>query len=313
MNREPRVWVLNLDAEQELESGRGYQPSDRMRRIVDTQSQRLVGRLVGPDDIVLGEDDHGHDPRARGLAGLAWSPTPWALARLTAAGATPAQTTPVEVLRAVNARPFAADVRTPLVDSSFEKHPAMTLEQCLERLAQPAPHGWLVRRTFGAAGRGRRRIRAGRPDDAERSWLVASLRRGPLILEPWVHITREYTRSAWIAPTGEVDLSRPCFQATTTDGAWTETVHAARGEVTSSDDDRLQQAVLRTGEALHAAGYSGPFGIDAFRHRVPGSRVEVLNPMSEINARFTMDWAMAMSSIPGDGAALAKLNSLTGR
>ena len=33
-----------------------------------------------------------------------------------------------------------------------------------------------VRREFGAAGRGRRRIAAGRPNDHERAWLVASLR-----------------------------------------------------------------------------------------------------------------------------------------
>ena len=49
-------------------------------------------------------------------------------------------------------------------------------------------------------------------------------------------------------------------------------------------------------EVLARAGYFGPFGIDAYRHRAQdGSARTVLNPLSEINARFTMDWALAMN------------------
>ena len=307
MSAPRRAWVLNLDAEHELEAGPRYAPTLALRAIVARERRRLLGTLVGPDDVVLDEDALAADPAcARGLLGLAWSPTPRALARLSAAGALVPETPPLEVLRAVNARPFAAAVRAPLAGASFEKRAVASLEPALAELARPAADGWLVRRTFGAAGRGRRRIAAGRPADAERAWLAASLRRGPLVIEPWVRVTREYTRSAWVTPAGAVVLSEPCFQETTAHGAWTRTERAGRGAVARADDERLAEAVERAGRALARAGYFGPFGIDAFRHRT--GRGEVLNPLSEINARFTMDWSTAMA---GSGRALDANGDLT--
>ena len=88
----------------------------------------------------------------------------------------------------------------------------------------------------------------------------------------------------------------PTFQTTTASGAWTRTEAAERGAVSGTDDERLGEAAEEAGRALAAAGYRGPFGIDAFRHRIggPGSR-EVLNPLSEINARYTMDWTTGMA------------------
>jgi hypothetical protein len=299
----PRVWVLNLDAEHELEAGHGYQPTRHLCAIVARESRRLIGSLVEPGDVVLGEREPTPEERERlrGLEGLAWSPTPRALARLAAVDACVAAVPPPTVLRAVNTRPFAAAVRGPLAGASFEKHVVTTLDGALARLARPASDGWLVRRTFGAAGRGRRRIAAGRPAAAELAWLAASLRRGPLVIEPWVRVTREYTRSGLVTPRGEVVLSPPCFQETTREGAWTRTELAERGAVSRADDDDLARAVEAAGMALARAGYFGPFGIDAFRHR--SARGEVLNPLSEINARFTMDWATAWAGAPGSSPA----------
>ena len=312
----PRVWVLNLDAEHELEVGAGYAPTRHLRAIVARESARLRGNLVGEHDVVLGivQGDAELTPEARerlrGAEGLCWCPTPRALARLAAAGVSPGAVPDAAILTTVNARPFAAAVRAPLAGASFEKHVATTLEEALVRLVQPASDGWLVRRTFGAAGRGRRRMHAGRPSAEELAWLVASLRRGPLVLEPWVAIVREYTRSAWVTRAGEVVISPPCFQETTRAGAWVRTAEAERGAVRHDDDRRLEEAVAAAGAALARAGYFGPFGIDAFRHR--GREGEVLNPLSEINARFTMDWLTGMGRPRGAkllerSASLARL------
>jgi hypothetical protein len=288
----PRAWVLNLDAEHELETRGSFTPGRHLNALVARERRQLLGTLVAPGDIVLTDGDQ----RADGLIGLAWSPTPRALARLEAAGAHPMASPSVDVLREVNARPFAAAVRAPLAEDSFAKHVAATLDEALERIAAPAPAGWLVRRSFGAAGRGRRRIASGKPTDDERAWLVASLRLGPLTLEPWVAVTREYTRSGWVAPSGDVVIAPPCFQKTTKEGAWTRTDPAGRGEVDRADDARLEEATAAAGTALARAGYFGAFGIDAFRHRPlrTGARA-VLNPMSEVNARFTMDWTTGMA------------------
>ncbi|MBK8177492.1 MAG: hypothetical protein IPK67_01010 [Planctomycetes bacterium] len=303
MERAPRAWVLNLDAEHELGARGAYAPTRHLADLSAREGRRLLGELVLPGDVVVTEEllaqGGAEASRARELPGYAWSPTPRALTLLRRAGARPVQGPELSVLRAVNARDFAARVREPHAGGSFEKHVALDLDTALSLLARPARGGWLARRTFGAAGRGRRRLAAGRPSESELAWLAASLRIGPLVIEPWVTVTVEYTRSAWVGPRGEVSISPPCFQATTAHGAWTRTELAERGGVGREDDRRLEEMVEAAGRALFTAGYFGPFGIDAYRHRRPDGAGEgvasVLNPMSEINARFTMDWATAMA------------------
>lgn len=308
-SRPGRAWVLNLDAEHELERGRRYTPTRHLQALVARERRRLLGTLVGPDDVVLDETP-GAEELARGRTGVAWSPTPRALARLNAAGTQVAPTPGLDVLQRVNARPFGVDVRAGLAVQSFAKDVVASIEHALERLARPATEGWLVRRTFGAAGRGRRRIAAGHPSAAELDWLRASLRLGPLVVEPWVTVTREYTRSAWVDAAGRIEIAPPCFQSTTREGAWTATAPSARGEVPRDDDALLQETVERAGAALHAVGYFGPFGIDAFRYRLDGR--EALNPLSEINARFTMDWTTGMAARHGPDGARACVGEVYG-
>ena len=317
MTHTPRAWVLNLDAEQELEARGNYAPTLHVRALVARERGRLIGQLVGEHDVVVTEEllERGGEAanRARGLQGFSWSPTPSAIALLERAGALPVTAPSLEVLRTVNERAFAALVREPLALSSFEKQRVDSIDAALAQLARVAPDGWLVRRSFGAAGRGRRRLHAGTPSNDERAWLAASLRRGALVIEPWVSVTDEYTRSAWVHRDGELVISQPCFQATTEHGAWTHTERAERGDVSREDDARLEAAVAAAGAALARAGYFGAFGIDAYRHRVPGSHARVLNPLSEINARFTMDWATAMVAKPEQGEALLRLDEFVQR
>ncbi len=312
MTHRPRAWILNLDAEHELEAQKNYAPTLHVKALVARERQRLIGQLVGPYDVLVTEEllerSGEAADRARGLPGFAWSPTPRALALLKRAGALPVTAPSIEVLRTVNARAFAVNVRAPLAKSSFEKHVVDSLEAALAQLAKQTPDGWLVRRTFGAAGRGRRRLRAGSPSPDECAWLAASLCRGALVIEPWVRVTGEYTRSAWVHQSGETIISPPCFQSTTEHGAWTHTERAERGGVLREDDARLEEAVAVAGAALARAGYFGAFGIDAYRHRVPGEVATVLNPLSEINARFTMDWATAMAARALQGEAVLRLD-----
>lgn len=309
--RGPVAWVLNLDAEHELEVRGPFTPSQHLRELVAREQRRLLPGLVEPGDIVLdpsAPDFSARLQRARGLPGRCWSPTPRALQLLKQAGAELPGAPEVEILRCVNARPFAAQLRADLLlgaaansamAGGFDKRIARDLETALAHLRQPAALGWLVRRTFGAAGRGRRRIAAGTPDAGELAWLTASLRLGPLTIEPWVEIELEFTRSAYVTRAGHLVLSGPCFQTTTPQGAWLGTRAADRFERCSANDDEALATTLETaGRALHQAGYFGPFGIDAYRHRRTDGQGSALNPLSEINARFTMDFAAALRLAP---------------
>ena len=293
-----RAFVLNLDAEYELEAGKRYAPTRHVAQLVQRESQRLHGTLLGPHDVVVSERAlEAGGPgieAARGLRGVAWSPTPRALGLLARAGARVEAAPDVETLREVNARPFAAAVLASLEHDALAKSIVTQEDQALAKLARPASLGWLVRRTFGAAGRGRRRLYAGRPSEHELAWIRAGLRRGPLVIEPWVVVTREYTRSGLVRRDGTVALSAPCLQETHSSGAWLSTERASRGAVSREDDAVLEEATARAGERLAQAGYFGPFGIDAFRYRARLGGGDVLQPMSEINARLTMDWSTAM-------------------
>lgn len=300
------VWVLNLDAEHELAGGARYQPTERLLALVQRERRQLFGGLVRPGDRIvhgagtelevlrLASDGRSLRPEppssCRGRVGRAWSPTPRALATLEGVGARLATPVARDVLARVNARPFAAAVRAELASESFDKTSADTLDAALALLARPSPAGWLVRRLFGAAGRGRRRLASGRPDAGEHAWLVASLRQGPLVIEPWVTVLREMSRCGRVRDDGHVTVAAPLLQLTNEHGAWTRSFDPAPAEIDGREDAALGAAVESAGRALARAGYVGPFGIDAFVHRGADGRSEVLNPLSEINARYTMDW-----------------------
>ena len=51
-------------------------------------------------------------------------------------------------------------------------------------------------------------------------------------------------------------------------------------------------AARTAAESLRSIGYFGPFGIDAFVFR--SERGEHLNPLSDLNARFTLGWSTGM-------------------
>jgi hypothetical protein len=304
----PQAWVLNLDAEHELERGPAATPSAHLRALVAGRAATVAPALLGAEDVwVRAEGLADRDGRplppdaAQGLLGRAWSPTPRARALLVRWGATPPAAPDFAVLRRVNARPFTAELqhgvawREAVREGEVCKTVATDSEQVLSLLGRPAALGWLVRRAFGAAGRGRRRIASGRPTPEERAWLAAGLRLGPLVLEPFVAIVRETTRCAFLRRDGGLTIGAPGFQTTTSGGAWLETTPAEARAVAEEDDRQLLAALEQAGAALAAAGYRGPYGIDAFWHRPRGGAgPAVLQPLSEINARLTMDWTAGL-------------------
>jgi hypothetical protein len=207
------VWVLNLDAEEELAARGGYTPSREMAERIAAQVPRARGVLAPGDELL--EEVLARGERADGRRGVAWCPTPTALARLEAAGAVPDSAPPLEVLRRVNGRSFLHALGGDV--------PGARLARAVGDL-EDLPRGeWRLQREHGTAGRGARDVRAGELTPADGRWIAASLRRGPLLVRPRVHVLAEYVRHGWLDPDGTLALGVPCEQVCDRHGQWVET------------------------------------------------------------------------------------------
>ena len=304
-----RAWVLNIDAEDEFAAGRIYRPKQRALDLIRSKRELLIGSLVHEGDVILDADTPAEQvaqAHKEGAQVHLWSPTPNALKCARGWGFKTPSAPNLNVLRLVNQRSFAARVHASLTageagpEGALTKRVVCDLEAARAQLAKPADFGWLVRRPFGAAGRGRRRLYSGRPEGPDLAWLRASLELGPLVIEPMVRIEQEFTRSGTVSASGQVTAKGPCWQTADAGGAWTSSVAAVSSDVQSKFDAQLEGAFFEAGRELARAGYFGAFGIDAFTYRTQsntGSRRVAFNPLSEINARLTMDWSQAGASV----------------
>ena len=271
-----RAWVLNLDADHELAHPEGYSPRREVRARVTTLAARIEG-LVPSGDVRVDERSN-----ARGLNGRAWCPTPSALQLLEHSGATLPPFPPFEVIRRVNHRAFCAELGQTLERAAFVRDPQELEHHIAER------GSWLLKRPHGFAGSGRRRVKSGPLDDDTKRWVNASLRVDGLQVEPWMERTADFSAHGFIAPAGTITLGEPCVQECDARGQWLSARRVREGELHDDERRMLLSEAERSALALHRAGYFGPFGIDAYRHQ------RGFNPRSEINARYTMAWAIGM-------------------
>ncbi len=282
------AWLLNLGAEVELEDPRRTIGADTRARLPNLVEK--LGNLVPPDDVILfGEENE--TGLAEGCMGRAWLPTPRALMSLARAGATRGPVPDFEVLRRVNDRRFSLELGSTLPGQRI----VTTMEEVVEALAQPAPgNNWLLRRPHGFAGKGRRRVRPDEVMTDAQSWILASFRRfGALVVEPWVERIADFGLHGHISQAGRIVLGEPTVQTMTDDGAWVETRRIRRGELGRDEAYSLATTAKAVADALVQAGYFGPFGIDAFRWRDQHGK-QHWNPRCEINARYSMGWAIGM-------------------
>lgn len=284
--RDPVAWVLNLDADLELASGKAYAPTKGVRKAMQPHVDRLAASLLAPGDLLVTEASP--PGAAAGLPGRAFCPTKRAIALLDRAGAAVAVHPSHDVLREVNGRAFCAALGQTLPGAVF----ATDLEEALARIrTKPAlAERWRLKRAFGMAGRGQRCVTAGRVDDADRSFLRASIEAdGGVQLEPDVRVARELGLHAMLTKDGNVSFGRLVEQRCDAHGQWQSTALAS--DVDDVVATALGTEAKRVGEALHRKGYFGPFGIDAFLYRDLDGALR-LQPRSEINARYSMGFAV---------------------
>jgi hypothetical protein len=280
----PIAWLLNLDADRELQDPARYRPA-RLTSMPQDWNARMAD-LVAPEDLILPH------PNARPgeCVVQTFCPTPSALERVLALGLPPPPAPALSTLRNVNDRAFSAQLGQCLPGSSFVRDmPA------LERhLAQASPTGrYVIKRAFSFAGREQRRIQHGVLDDSTRGFCRRSFARGEgLQVEPWVERLADFSRHGYLSRAGTLSIGAPREQRCDALGRFLGVSRAA-APVTQLEAEMLGSELKRTAAALSAQGYFGPFGIDGFRYRLPDASI-AFNPRCEINARFTMGFPRAL-------------------
>ncbi|MEP7125187.1 MAG: hypothetical protein ABJE95_29930 [Byssovorax sp.] len=284
-----RAWILNFDAEDELSRGVGHTSSRAVLARFAALAAR-VGPLLAPGDVVVDRASPAALPLAA-FVGRAWCPTPGALRGLARAGAVVPDAPPLAVLRRVNHRRFCADLGQALPGARYVD----TLDDVVAIVNTRSPSGaWLLKRPFGFAGRARRRVRAGAVEPADRAWIEASIAaREGLQIEPWIDLDLDAGLHGFLAASGALTLGAPTVQRTDRAGAWLASARAAPGDLAAGEERSLFEATETTAKALADAGYFGPFGVDAFRWIDEGG-ARHWNPRGEINARYSMGWAVGM-------------------
>jgi hypothetical protein len=285
-----RAWFLNLDADRELAAAQSYATPQTLLAQIERQ-QGLLSSLVQGEAVLSLTNTES----ASALADVAvpWCPTPTALARLRAKGWRTPAAPELAVLRAVNHRRFALKAEA----SSFERvWVAADDNVWLNALQRGAPResissfdvwrGWRLKRAYGFAGKGQRVIR-GVPSTADLRWLREAMPAG-FLREPELDIVEEWSLHGYIDAAGLL-LGQPCRQ-------WCDAYgQVQRFEVPAqpfAHEDTLRSAAARLATRLEAAGYFGPFGVDAFTYRTDdGIR---FNAVSELNARFSLAWSLGM-------------------
>jgi hypothetical protein len=277
---------LNLDSDVELAAGPRYAPPEAVRAAMEPHVAWLAARLLEPGDVLVTESSP--PGVANGLPGRAYCPTLRAISLLERAGAHPVSHPTQDVLRTVNSRAFCASLGQTLPGAAF----AVDIATAIAVLAAPPPlaRDWRLKRAFGMAGRGQRKVSPGAISEANRRFLEASIAREEGIqIEPNVAIVRELGIHGLVDRDGSTRVGRLVEQQCDEHGQWKGTSIAA--DVDAVTAETMADEARRVGRALFDAGYWGPFGIDAFVYR-DSSGALALQPRSEINARYSMGFVV---------------------
>lgn len=273
-----RAWLLNFDADEELARPEGP------RKLPTTPA--IASRLVRARVLLVPRGDTVLPHAAGATRVLCWMPTRRALGVIRKLGL-PAPAAPsFEVLRRVNSRKFSAQLGSGPDGTRWIGHED-ELRRALDRGGS-----WILRAAHGFAGRGRWPVSTPADESTMQFARASFARDGGVELAPRVAITLEAALHGFVAVSGALTLGVPTLSHVDAQGQWRR-VSRVRGELAPGEDQALERAAEETGAALHAAGYFGPFGIDAFRY--DGPHGAVFCARSEINARYTMAWGRGMA------------------
>ena len=285
------LWLLNLDAELEWTArrkGPSYAPTREVQGILD-RAFHLASGLCAAGDHCL-SSDLAVPPTREPWVGRAFCPTPKAQEHFSRLGIATELWPDLAIVERVNDRSFAFEQG--LAPKACLRWTELNeLQHFLNGRRRDGD--WLAKRALGTAGRGQRALRSGRLTEADRLWLQASLEVGAVFLEPRRRILSEYSLHGRLHPRGQFLMGQPLIFSTK-HGAFQSARLAPSSELDGACQSQMQAAFEKAATRLHAAGYFGPFGIDAYRFEECG--MAKFEACSEINARYTLAWPLGMES-----------------
>jgi hypothetical protein len=315
-----RVWLLNLDAERELAAAGGYDTPKRLREQIAREAQKIQAALCLDEDVLSpaasttpssGSPATEKPPESDEPVAIAWCPTPNAQREARRAQLRVPPAPPLDVLRRVNHRRFALEVAaSPALTRLYAALPAelgatssfetarrfITRESSEARdlsWLEHAPevgHGHRLKRTYGFAGKGQHRITGSLQGD-DHKWIREALGAGGFLVEPEITLTGELSLHGLVDEAG-ILLGEPCQLLCDRFGA-PQDIRRTTPDAAPPDVLRaLRDAGAALAEALGAAGYFGPFGLDARLFECAQGRGITL--IGDVNARFTMGWSIGL-------------------
>ena len=288
---------MNLDADDELcafsraaTEGR-EKASPWSRRVTKSFVRaRITERFTELSALVAGGVlvGAGREDEAKGLPGRAFCPTPGALVDMAAVGAIASPAPPLEVLARANHRLFSANLGQTLEGAIWVEDEA-ALASAFAELVHPSTSAWVLKHPHGYVGRMRHKTRE--LDARTRAFAVRCFSdAGGLALEPWVERHGDYAIHGFLGAEGADIFGAPTRQVCDANGAWQTSTRSH--DLECHEVEVLEAEARRVANSLREIGYFGPFGVDAFRYRAtPGEAVR-FNPRCEVNARYTMGWAI---------------------
>jgi hypothetical protein len=277
-----RAWLLNLDADLELAKPVGYTARHRVSHYVE----RHLGAC---EALTLGEPVCGREAVERASQVFAWCPTPSALRTLSKLRLPGIRGPELDVLRRANDRAWTVELGDPTLCRRFVTHTDDWRQLLLE--ARSPSGTWRLKRRFGFAGRGQYRLSA-TLKAGDMRWIEDSLKTGGLLREADLPLQQEFSIHGYV-DSEQLVLGTPV--SFSTDAFGSPSVAARAGIERADWAQALEHAATQVAECLRGFGYFGPFGVDAFSWEASGR--SVLNPISDVNARFTLAWSTGMGKL----------------
>ena len=247
--------------------------------------------LIRPGDHILGAEVYGQDKHEKSGAeprqALAFCPTPRALARIEAHGFLAPRAPELAILQRANHRAFCAELGQTLPCAAY-----VTSMAALEEVIRGgAPYQtFILKRAFGFAGRERRKAPAAGFDASTRGFAERSFQLGQgLQVEPWLTRDRDFALHGYVSFEGARVRGPLMRQHCDAMGRWERSERASEQDLDPALHRQLEEELERAAKGLHALGYFGPFGVDAFEYRDAAGRL-AFQPRSEINASFSMGY-----------------------